>query len=151
MLRRQTNESWTDSRRNVMRKLVVQRGWVQKRMCVCGWSDEQKCRGGDKEEGTEKHRLYHCPSWKEVSNQIPEGLGRGRGLSAEAIGRKSHSSVRRWESEKHRSWEMQVEGFRGHVAADGSLSVSGMERMSVVSGAAASDGAKAWDVRYLGC
>ena len=27
-----------------------------------------------------------------------------------------------WESEKHRTWCMPVEGFKGHVATDGSLS-----------------------------
>ena len=30
--------------------------------------------------------------------------------------------MKMWESEKHRSRVMQVEGFRGHVATDGSLS-----------------------------
>ena len=30
--------------------------------------------------------------------------------------------MKKWESEKHRSWGMQVEGFRCHVATDGSLS-----------------------------
>ena len=30
-------------------------------------------------------------------------------------------SVQGWESEKHRSWNMQVEGFRGHVATDDSF------------------------------
>ena len=30
--------------------------------------------GRNKEEGTEKHRLYHCPSWRTVGNQVPEGL-----------------------------------------------------------------------------
>ena len=29
--------------------------------------------------------------------------------------------MKKWESEKHRSWCMQVEGFRDHVATDGSL------------------------------
>ena len=29
--------------------------------------------------------------------------------------------MKMWESEKHRSWSMQVEGFRGRVAADVSL------------------------------
>ena len=29
--------------------------------------------------------------------------------------------MKMWESEKYRSWCMQVEGFRGHVATDGSL------------------------------
>ena len=33
-------------------------------------SDEKKCRGCDKEEGPEKHRLHHCPRWKKVRNQI---------------------------------------------------------------------------------
>ena len=39
-------------------------GWFQKRMYDIGWSGEKKCRGCNKEEGTEKHRLYHCPCWK---------------------------------------------------------------------------------------
>ena len=29
--------------------------------------------------------------------------------------------MREWESEKHKSWSMPAEGFKGHVAADGSL------------------------------
>ena len=32
-----------------------------------------------------------------------------------------HSSIKKWKFEKHRSWSMQVEGFRDHVATDGSL------------------------------
>ena len=27
----------------------------------------------------------------------------------------------KWESEKHKSWGMPAEGFKGHVAVDGSL------------------------------
>ena len=61
MLRRIFDEEWTDKHRNVMRKLVVEEGWVQRRLYDIGWSDEKKCQGCDKEEGTEKHRLYHCP------------------------------------------------------------------------------------------
>ena len=34
---------------------------------------------------------------------------------------RGHFSVRKWESEKHKSWCMQVEGFRGHMATDGIL------------------------------
>ena len=40
-----------------------------------GWSDVQKCRSRNKEEGTEKHTLYHPPSWREVRNQTPERFG----------------------------------------------------------------------------
>ena len=29
--------------------------------------------------------------------------------------------MRKWESEKHNSWCMPAEGFKGHVATDGSL------------------------------
>ena len=32
-----------------------------------------------------------------------------------------HFSMRNWESEKHKSWCMPAEGFKGHVATDGSL------------------------------
>ena len=32
-----------------------------------------------------------------------------------------HFSVKRWESEKYKSWGLPAEGFRGHVATDGSL------------------------------
>ena len=33
----------------------------------------------------------------------------------------AHFSMRKWESEKHKSWSMPAEGFKGHVATDGSL------------------------------
>ena len=76
MLRRKSNEAWTDKHCNVTRKLVVEEGWVQKRLYDIDWSDEKKCRGCTKEEEevTEKHRLYHCPWCQEVGNKIPAGL-----------------------------------------------------------------------------
>ena len=43
-----------------------------KRLYDIGLSDEKTCRGCNREEGTEKHRLYHCPCWKEARNQIGE-------------------------------------------------------------------------------
>ena len=70
MLRRKINEAWTDKHHNVMRKLVVEGGWVQRRLYDIGWSHEKKCRGCNKEEGMEKHRLCHCP-WLE-GNQKPD-------------------------------------------------------------------------------
>ena len=56
MLRRKTSEAWTDKHRHVMRKLEVEGCWVQKRLYEIGWSDEEKCRGYNKEKGTERHR-----------------------------------------------------------------------------------------------
>ena len=35
---------------------------------------------------------------------------------------RGHFRMKMWESEEHRSWCMQVEGFRSHAATDGSLS-----------------------------
>ena len=61
-----TNEAWTDKHRNVTRKFVVEGGCVQKGLHDVGWSDEKKCGGCNKEKGTEKHRLYHCPPWMEA-------------------------------------------------------------------------------------
>ena len=55
---------------NVIRMLVVEGEWVHRRMYDMTWSDEEKCRGCNKEEGTEKHRLYHCPSWQ--GSQTPD-------------------------------------------------------------------------------
>ena len=78
ILRRKTDEVWTDKLRNVTRKLVVEGGWMQKRLYDNGGSDEKKCRGCNKEKSTEKHRLYHCPCWKEVRNHIPDELGTRR-------------------------------------------------------------------------
>ena len=91
------------------------------------------------EEGTEKHRLYHSPECDEVGREIPETFRKleqkartsqkewkwQRGtvvhLLSESQWTRGHFSVRKWESEKHKSWGMPVEGFMGHVATDGSL------------------------------
>ena len=72
LLRRKTKDEWTDEHRHVARKLVLEGGWVQKRLFDIGWSHESKCEACHKEEGTEKHRLYFCPGWDEVRRQIPE-------------------------------------------------------------------------------
>ena len=36
--------------------------------------DEQLCKVFDKEEGTEKHRLHRCSSWKEVRHEVLDEL-----------------------------------------------------------------------------
>ena len=42
-------------------------------------------------------------------------------LAAGTTGLKSWQSLRKWDSEKHRIWNMPVVGFENHVASDGSL------------------------------
>ena len=126
LLRRTAKEEWTDKHRDVARKLVLEGGWVQKRFF-------------DKEEGTEKHRLHHCPGWNEIRRGIPEAFRTSeqkvrtskkewkcqRGIvthpPSESHWNRGHFSLKKWESEKHKSWGLPVEGFRDHVATDGSL------------------------------
>ena len=85
----------------------------------------------------EKHRLYHCPEWHEVRREIPEAFRKLEGRTSkkewkwqrgivvhplsESQWNRGHFSLRKWESEKHKSWGMPVEGFKGHVATDSSL------------------------------
>ena len=47
---------------------------MQKRLFDIGWSDESKCQACHKKEGSEKHRLYHCPEWHEVRRGIPDAF-----------------------------------------------------------------------------
>ena len=47
---------------------------MQKKLFDIGWSDESECQACHKEEGTEKHWLYHCPEWYEVRREIPEAF-----------------------------------------------------------------------------
>ena len=74
MQRRELSVLWTSKHRNVMRKLVMEEGWVPKRLYDIEWSDDKMRRGCGMEEGTEKHRLHHCPEWKEVRTQRLEEL-----------------------------------------------------------------------------
>ena len=104
-----------------------------------GWSDTSQCQACQMEEGTEKHRLYHCPEWHAVRRGIPEAFRKWeqnaktskiewrwqRGIVEHPLSgsqwNRGNFRMKMWESEKHRSWCVQVEGFKGHVATDGSL------------------------------
>ena len=75
LLRKKTKEEWTGKHRNVARNLLLEGGWVQQRLFFnIGWSDGSECQACHKEEGTEKHRLHHCPEWYEVRREIPEAF-----------------------------------------------------------------------------
>ena len=73
LLRKKTTGDWTGRNRNVARKLVLEGGWVQKKLFDIGWSDESECPACHKEEGTEKDRLYHCPEWQRI-RRVPEAF-----------------------------------------------------------------------------
>ena len=104
-----------------------------------GWSDVSQCQACQIEEGAEKHRLNHCPEWYKVRREIPEAFRKleqktktskkewkwQRGIVVHPLGESQwnsgHFSMRKWESERLKSWVVPAEGFKGHVATDGSL------------------------------
>ena len=47
---------------------------MQKKFFDIDWSGDSKCQACNKEEGTEKRRLYHCPELYEVRREIPEAF-----------------------------------------------------------------------------
>ena len=74
LLRKKVKENWTEKHRNVARKIFLEKGWTQKRLFDSGWSDVSQCQVCQIEEGTEKHRLYHCPEWYKVRRENPEAF-----------------------------------------------------------------------------
>ena len=130
---------WTEKHRDVARKIFLAGGWKHKRLFDIGWSDVSQCQACQMEEGTEKHRLYHCAGWHEIRWEIrspsesgskrwkprrKSGSGKevsSRTLSVKANGTEASSVWQKWESEKHKSWSIPAEGFKGHVATDGSV------------------------------
>ena len=74
LLRKNVKESWTEKHGNVARHFFLEGGWTQKRILDVGWSDVSQRQACQIEEGTEKHRLYHCPAWYKVRREIPEAF-----------------------------------------------------------------------------
>ena len=111
--------------------------WVRKKLFDIGLSDESACQACHKEKGTEEYRLHHCPEWYEVRLEIPEAVRKWeqkaktskkerkwqRGIVTYALSEsrwnRGHYSMKKWESEKHKSWCMPARGFKGHVATLG--------------------------------
>ena len=101
---------------SVARKIFLEGGWTQKRVLDIGWSDVSQCQACQLEEGTEKHRLCHCPEWHEVRGRFrsPSESGskkrerrRKSGCGKEESSRtpsvRGHFSMTKWESEKYKS------------------------------------------------
>ena len=77
LFRKKVKEKWIEKHPNVARKIFLEGGCTPKRLFdIVGWSDVSQCQACQMEEGTEKHRLYHCPEWYEVRREIPEVSGK---------------------------------------------------------------------------
>ena len=69
-VKRELRDSWTAKHRNVMTKLVVEGGWVQKRVYDIGWSDDMR-----RKRQRRRDRSTGCffPEWKEARHQMLDG------------------------------------------------------------------------------
>ena len=67
-------ENWTEKHRNVARKIFLEGDWTQERHFDIGWSHVGKCQACQMEEGTGKHKLYHCSGWHAGRREIPEAF-----------------------------------------------------------------------------
>ena len=139
LLRKKTTEEWTEKHRNVAGNLVLEGGWVQKKLFDIGWSDESGCQACHKERRYRKAQALTLRCWHEITREIPEASRKceqqartskkewkwQRGIVThplrESQWNRGHLSVNMWESEKHKSLSMPGQDFKGHVATDGSL------------------------------
>ena len=130
---------WTEKPRKVARKIFPECAWTQKRLFDIDWSDVSQCQACQLEECPEKLRLYQCQELHEIRREIPEAFRKWKQKAiklkkewkwqraivahplSESQWNRGYFSLKKWESEKHKSWCMQIEGFKGHVATDGSL------------------------------
>ena len=133
----------------------------RKRDCsiLVGWRPVN-VKPAKKRKEQKKHRLCRCPERPEIGREkIPEVFSKleqkartskkewkwQRGIVehplSESQWNRGHFSMRKWESEKHKSWGMPAEGFKGHVATDGSLLGNSGKSWTTM---------KKWDL-YMGC
>ena len=57
--------------------------------------------------------------WEQKAENLKEGVEVAKEVWLRILSVKAN--MKKWESEKHKSWEMSPEGFKGRVATDGSL------------------------------
>ena len=131
LLRKRAKGVWTERHRYVAKKDLLGKEVGRKIDFDIGWSDISQCQACQMEEGTEQHRLYHCLEWHAVRREIPESSRKWeqkattskkewkwqRGVVvhplSESQWNRGHFSMKKWESEKPRSWGMPGEGSRG--------------------------------------
>ena len=91
-----------------------------------GWSGESKCQACQKEEGAEKAHALQLPRVVRGQTGDPRGFQKV-GAKIEnlkegvEVAKRDCNASSRGESEKHKNWSMPAEGFKDHVATDGSL------------------------------
>ena len=92
LLRKNVMENWTEKHRNVARKIFLEGGWTQKRLFDIDWSWEQKARTSQKE-------------WRWQRGIVSHPL-------SDSQWNRSHFSMRKWKSEKHKTAVYQQRASR---------------------------------------
>ena len=128
---------WGEKHRNVARKIFLEGGCTLQRQFDIGWVGYQsmsRLPGGGRHRGAQALPLSGVARSKAGYSRVLRKVGaKGENVEermevakrhplGESQWNGGHFSVTKWESEKHRSWGMPVEGFEGHAATDGSLS-----------------------------
>ena len=72
----------TDKHRNVLRKIVVDGGWVQRRLYDIGWSDDKKCQGCGSQKRDTRGLKEKGPMSKDIKERL-EVSERNHGASFE--------------------------------------------------------------------
>ena len=125
-----------EKHRRVARKLVLEADKLQKKPYDIGWSDESECQAchkvqkstgstvtqnGERSEGRSQRP---SESWSK-KRKLPRKSGSGKEVFSrilcESQRNRGRFSTKKWESEKHKSWSLPAESFKGRVATDGSL------------------------------
>ena len=122
--RKKVREEWTEKHRNVARKIFLEGGGRKRDFSILA------CRTQFSVKLATWRKAQNSTGFTTVQNGMKSG-GRKkewkwqRGTVAhppsESQWSRGHFSMTKWESEKHKSWGIPVEGFRGRVATDGSL------------------------------
>ena len=129
LLRQKVRENWTEKHRNVAKKIFLEGGWTPKKLLDTGWSDISQCQACQMEEGKWHAVRRDIPAvfrtWEQKAKTSKKEWKWQRGVVEIPLGgsqwNRGNSRMKMGESENHRSWGLQVEGFRGHVETDSSL------------------------------
>ena len=140
LLRKNVRENWTEKHRHVAKKIFLGRRLDAKkdystldgRKVHASMSDGGRHRKAQALplSGMARSEARYFGSVQEMgakgeTHRRKNGFGKEVLLSnthsVKASGAEEHVRLKMWESEKHPSWCMPAEGFKGHVATDGSL------------------------------
>ena len=135
-------ENWTEKHRNVTTKIFLEGGWTQKfdiigrtpvNVKLAKKRKAQRSTGSTSaQNGTKSDERIPKVFWKleQKARTSKKEWKWQRGIVEHLLSgsqwKRGHFSMKIWESEKHKSWSMPAEGFKGHIFAGKRWQVEGM-------------------------